>query len=101
MGMVKRFDVYLCTTRTLTRPCVVVSPDEMNQALPYAIGAPITTLERVFPCRLGIRLKGKQGQVALDLIRTISQAALTAKIGTLPESSRVELMEMAKQMFFP
>ena len=51
MGMVKRFDVYLCTTRTLTRPCVVVSPDEMNQALPYAIVAPITTLERVFPCR--------------------------------------------------
>jgi len=97
--MVKRFDVYLCESRSKIRPCVILSPDEMNTNLPYAIVAPITTLERSFPFRVGVRLKGKQGQVALDMIRTVWQSALKEKIGTLPENTRASILDILKQLF--
>ena len=96
--MVKRFDVYMSETRAM-RPCVVLSPDEMNSSLSYVIVAPITVVERIYPSRLGIRLKGKQGQIALDLMRTIPQTALKEKIGTLSEQTRVEVVELLKRFF--
>lgn len=97
--MVKRFDVYLCDFKSRRRPCVVISPDEMNENLPYVIMAPITTIERVFPSRVGVRLKGKQGQVALDMMRTVLQSTLKEKMGTLPENTRVEVSDILKRMF--
>ena len=97
--MVKRFDVYLCEEHAKLRPCVILSPDEMNTVLPYAIMAPITTNERLFPSRVGVRLKGKQGQVALDMMRTILQSSLKDKIGTLPENTRIEIADILKRMF--
>ncbi|MDY6407913.1 MAG: type II toxin-antitoxin system PemK/MazF family toxin [Pseudomonadota bacterium] len=99
MGMVKRFDVYLCDMYSKLRPCVILSPDEMNTALPYVLMAPITTNERLFPSRVGIRLKGRQGQVALDMMRTVLQSSLKEKIGTLPENTRVEISDILKRMF--
>ena len=98
MGMVKRFDVYMSETRAM-RPCVVLSPDEMNNALSYVIIAPITVVERMYPTRVGIRLKGKQGQIALDLMRTIPQTALKEKIGTLSEQTRTEIEALLKRFF--
>ena len=97
--MVKRFDVYLCEEHAKLRPCVILSPDEMNTVLPYAIMAPITTNERLFPSRVGVRLKGKQGQGALDMMRTILQSSLKDKIGTLPENTRIEIADILKRMF--
>lgn len=97
--MVKRFDVYLCEDRTKLRPCVILSPDEMNGVLPYVLVAPITTNERLFPCRVGIRLKGKQGQVALDMIHMVLQSSLKDKMGTLPENTRLEIADILKRMF--
>lgn len=97
--MVKRFDVYMCAGKGLLRPCVILSPDEMNEPLPYAIVAPITTMERIFPTRVGVRLKGKQGQVALDMVRTVHQTALKEKIGTLPENTRLEISQILKKIF--
>ena len=97
--MVKRFDVYMCESKTQLRPCVIISPDEMNATLPYIIVAPITTVERTFPSRVGVRLKGKQGQVALDLCRTILKERLREKMGTLPENSRLEIIDILKRMF--
>lgn len=97
--MVKRFDVYACETKNQIRPCVILSPDEMNATLPYVLVAPITTVERLFPCRVGVRLKGKQGQVALDMIRSIWKARLKEKMGTLPDNSRQEIGDILKRMF--
>ena len=85
--MVKRFDVYLCEDHAKLRPCVILSPDEMNGVLPYVLMPPLTTNERLFPCRVGVRLKGKQGQVALDMMRTVLQSALKDKMGTLDNRS--------------
>ena len=59
-----------------TRPCLVVSPDEMNQFLRTVIVAPMTTVERTWPTRVKIVFQGKQGQVALDQIRAVDQVRL-------------------------
>ena len=97
--MVKRFDVCVCESKTKRRPCVVLSPDEMNAHLPYVIVAPITTVERLFPCRVGVRLKGKQGQVAPDMMRTVLKSALKEKMGVLPENTKLEIAEILHKMF--
>lgn len=97
--MVKRFDVYLCEKNGKLRPCVILSPDEMNGVLPYVLMAPITINERSFPSRVGVRLKGKQGQVALDMMRTLLKSSLKDKIGTLPENTCLEIADILKRMF--
>lgn len=97
--MVKKFDVYLCEVKSLLRPCVILSPDEINTTLNYSIIAPITVSERIFPTRVGIRLKGKQGQIALDMIRTVSQSSLKEKIGTLSENTKLEVTDLLKRLF--
>ena len=97
--MVKRFDVYMCENHGKIRPCVVLSPDEMNDALPYVLVAPITSHERPFPTRVGIRIKGKQGQIALDLIRPAAQLLLKEKIGTLPNGTCLDVSDILKSLF--
>lgn len=97
--MVKKFDVFFCEIHGATRPCVVLSPNEMNDFLPYVLVAPITTLKRAFPCRMGVKLKGQAGQVALDLIRSIPKAHLTERIGSLPSPSQEEIVKLLKELF--
>ena len=99
--MVKRFDVYMCESKTRLRPCVILSPDEINETLPFVFVAPITSVERSFPSRVGVRLKGRQGQVALDMCRTILKVRLRDKMGTLPENSRTEILDIMRRMFDP
>ena len=98
--MVKKFDVYFCEIRGTEKPCVVVSPDEMNDVLPYVLIAPITTLKRSFPCRIGVRLKGKEGQVALDLIRPVPKTHLVRRFATLPTFLQEEILNLLKELFY-
>lgn len=86
--MVKRGEVYwvnldptVGTEIKKTRPALVVSPDDMNAALPRVIVAPITSKGRPLGCRPEIRLKGKRGRVLLDQIRSVDKTHLTSKIG--------------------
>ena len=97
--MVKKFDVFFCEGLGTEKPCVVLSPDEMNDILPYVLVAPITVVVRGFPCRVGVKLKGQAGQVALDLIRPVSKAYLTKKIGTLPDPLQNEILKLLKDLF--
>ena len=83
--MVKKFDVYFCETHGAEKPCVILSPDDLCEVLPYVLIAPITTSERDFPCRLGVKLKGQQGQIAFDLIHTVPKTDLGVRLGSLPE----------------
>ena len=76
-----------------TRPCLVVSPDEMNQFLQTAIVAPMTTIERAWPTRVKIVFQGKQGQVALDQIRAVDQARLVRKLAPLHPEPRAPCPE--------
>ena len=97
--MVKKFDVFFCEMRGSEKPCVVVSPDEMNEVLPYVLVAPITSVVRAFPCRVGVKLKGQAGQVALDLIRSVPKAHLTKRLGNLPPALQENILELLKELF--
>jgi mRNA interferase MazF len=81
-----------------TRPCLVISPNEMNLYLRTVIIAPITTAERPYPTRVTLTFQGKKGQVALDQIRAVDRQRLVRKAGriSLPTAETVAgvLVEM-------
>ena len=81
-----------------TRPCLVLSPDEMNQHLRTVVVAPMTTVVRPYPTRVPIRFQGKQGQVALDQLRAVDRQRLLRKLGrvaaTTAQATSATLIEM-------
>lgn len=95
--MVKKYDVYFCAARGNEKPCIVISPDEMNEVLPYVLIAPITAEKRKFPCRVGVKLKGQAGQVALDLIRPMPKDNLVHRVGSLPTHLQEEIQNLLKE----
>ena len=97
--MVKRFMVYEVKVEEQVKPCVVVSPDELNTVLPYVMVAPITAKIRPLPYRVLIEMKGKDAQIALDQIRTRPKTDFLKKLGRLPEACQTEIMNVLKQMF--
>ncbi len=97
--MVKRFMVYETEDEGVQKPCVVVSPNELNNALPYVMIAPIISHIRPLPYRVMIEMKGRDAQIALDKLRTIRKTALMRKIGILPENSHQEISHILTQMF--
>lgn len=85
-----RFEVYLVEldpTRgseiQKTRPCLVVSPDEMNRHLRTAIVAPMTSGGKAYPTRVPVHFQGQDGKVALDQLRTVDRARLVRKLGRI------------------
>jgi mRNA interferase MazF len=107
MGVVvKRFDVYLVNLDPTvgseiqkTRPCVVVSPDEMNQYIATAIVAPMTTKGRPYPTRVPCRFQGKEGQIVLDQIRTVDKARLAKRLGRISAETQQSLLVTLAEMF--
>jgi len=97
--MVKRGEVYLCESHGVEKPCVIISPDEMAETMPYVLIAPITTAERQLPFRLGVKMRGKQGQIAPDMIHTVPKSDLSVRIGNLPEGLMTELNQILREMF--
>lgn len=88
--MVKRGEVYwveLDPTRgseiRKTRPCLIISPDDMNDALPRILVAPITSKGQPLGCRPETQFKGKQARILLDQIRSIDKIRLGKKMGTI------------------
>ena len=107
MGMVvKRFDVYLVNLDPTvgseiqkTRPCVVISPDEMNRHIATVIVAPMTSKGRPYPSRVSCKFKGKTGQVVLDQIRTIDKIRLAKKVGKLDKQTQKTVLGILVEMF--
>ena len=95
--MVKKFDVFFYENHGTIKPCVVLSPDEMNDLLPYVLVAPITTLKHAFPCRAGVKLRGQACQVALDLICCVPKERFSSRIGSLPPPLQDEISELLKE----
>ena len=90
MGMVKRFEVYLVSLDPTVgreirkaRPCLVVSPDEMNRHIGTVIVAPMTTRGRPYPSRVRCRFQGRDGQIVLDQLRSVDRRRLTRKLGRI------------------
>ena len=84
-----------------TRPCVVVSPDELNGALSTFIVAPLSTGSHAYPFRIPCRFAGKSGHVVLDQLRTIDRARLSRKVGRLSPSTLERVLGVLQEMFAP
>src|ERR1700739_3284475 len=82
-----------------TRPCLVISPDEMNQHLRTVIIAPMTTVTRPYPTRVAVRFQGKRGQVALDQLRTVDRQRLVRMLGKISTKSALEVSATVLEMF--
>ena len=109
MGMeVRRFDVFLISLDPTqgheikkTRPCVVISPNEMNDHISTVIVAPMTSKGRAYPSRVPCTFDGVQGQVVLDQIRTVDKVRLINKLGSLNSLIQAEILGVLSQLFSP
>ena len=84
-----------------TRPCLVVSPDEINHNVRTVIVAPLTTRGQPYPTRVPCRFKGKHGQVVLDQIRTVDRSRLIKKLGKNDGKTAAAVLGVLQEMFAP
>jgi mRNA interferase MazF len=102
------FEIYLVrldptegTEIRKTRPCLVVSPDELNHPMRTAIIAPMTTKGFPSPFRIACRFKGKKGLIVLDQLRAVDQARFIRKLGRLDPKTGAAVLEVLQEMFAP
>jgi len=105
---VKRFDVCLVGLDPTkgreikkTRPCLVISPDEMNRHISTVIVAPMTSKGNSYPTRIPCQFQGVQGQVVLDQIRTIDKSRIVKKLGSLTHVAQTRVLDSLAEMFAP
>jgi len=82
-----------------TRPCLVISPDEMNAALQTLLVAPMTTALRDYPTRVNLTFQNKTGQVALDQLRAIDRERLVRKLGLVSTKIANQVSSILIEMF--
>ena len=104
--VVERFDVYLVNLDPTvgseikkTRPCLIISPDEMNRHIATVILAPMTTKGRPYPTRVTCRFQGKEGQIVLDQIRTMDKSRLVRKLGRISKSTQTDVLDTLAELF--
>ena len=104
--MFSRFEVYYVNLDPTigseikkTRPCVIISPNEMNYNISTVIIAPLTSKLRNYPTRVPCRVEGKQGQIVLDQIRTVDKIRLVKRIYTLNKLTQTKVLNVLKEMF--
>ena len=82
-----------------TRPCLIVSPDELNQYLRTVIVAPMTTGGQTYPWRVACRFQNRSGFVALDQLRTVDSERLVKRLGRLSAATTTEVLDTLQEMF--
>jgi mRNA interferase MazF len=104
--VVRRFEVYLINLDPTvgseiqkTRPCLIISPDEMNRRIATVIVAPLTTKGRGYPTRVQCDFQGKAGEIVLDQIRTVDKTRLVRRLGVIDEATRINVLEVLAEMF--
>ena len=104
--VVKRFDVYLVNLDPTigseiqkTRPCLVISPDEMNRNIRTVIIAPMTSAQKEYPTRVSCSFRKKQGQIVLDQVRTVDKARLIQKLGTIDSKAQLDVISVLQRLF--
>ncbi|HWR21406.1 MAG TPA: type II toxin-antitoxin system PemK/MazF family toxin [Verrucomicrobiae bacterium] len=105
---ISRFEVYLVNLDPTVgheikrvRPCLVVSPDEMNHHIRTVIVAPMTTKGRAYPTRVPCRFKGKTGQIVLDQLRTVDSVRLVKRLGHISQKTVSDVLAVLQEMFAP
>ena len=104
--VIYRFDVFLVNLDPTvgseiqkTRPCLVISPDEMNRHIRTVIIAPMTTAGKDYPTRVPCTFKKKQGQIVLDQIRTIDKSRLVKRLGTIDSNDQSDVISVLQRLF--
>jgi mRNA interferase MazF len=104
--VVKRFDVYLINLDPTigseiqkTRPCLIISPDEMNLNIRTVIIAPMTSAKKEYPTRVSCTFRKKQGQIVLDQVRTVDKARLIQKLGTIDSKAQLDVISVLQRLF--
>jgi mRNA interferase MazF len=82
-----------------TRPCLIVSPDELNRHLRTVIVAPMTTGGQAYPWRVACRFQNRSGFVALDQLRTVDSERLVKRLGRLSAATTTEVLDTLQEMF--
>ncbi len=105
MAEIERFQVWLVNLNPTqgreinkTRPCVVISPNEMS-SLSTVLVAPMTTKGFEFPCRVECDFKGKTGLILLDQIRAVDKSQLVKKLGVIEDKTQVQLCNVLQELF--
>lgn len=106
MDMVERFEIYFVefdptkgSEINKTRPAVILSPNEMNDALNTVIIAPLTSTLKKYPSRVNCKVKGKAGQIALDQLRCVDKSRLKNNLAKISEEEQSEVLDVLKKMF--
>ena len=104
--VVKRFDVYLVNLDPTigseiqkTRPCLVISPDEMNRNIRTVIIAPMTSAQKEYPTRVSCTFRKKQGQIVLDQVRTVDKTRFIQKLGTIDSKAQLDVVSVLQRLF--
>jgi mRNA interferase MazF len=104
--VVRRFEVFLIALDPTigreirkTRPCLIVSPDEMNKHLATVLVAPMTTAGRPYPTRVSCRFRGKEGRIALDQIRAVDRSRLVRRLGRLAPGAQDAVLSTLAELF--
>jgi mRNA interferase MazF len=103
---VRRFEVYLVNLDPTigheikkSRPCLVISPDELNRYISTVIVAPMTTKGRNYPTRVPCTFQGKDGQVVMDQIRTVDKTRLVKRLGKIDSKTQAEVFSVLTELF--
>jgi mRNA interferase MazF len=106
--VISRFEVYLVRLNPTegreirkTRPCLIISPDEMNRHIGTVIVAPMTTQGRGYPTRIPIRFQRKTGQIVLDHIRAVDKTRLAKRLGKIDDDTAKKVLALLSEMFAP
>ena len=104
--VINRFDVYLINLDPTIgseiqkiRPCLIISPDEMNRHIRTVIVAPMTTAGKDYPTRIKCKFKKKKGQIVLDQIRTIDKTHFIKKLGKIDPETQIEVISVLQRLF--
>lgn len=104
--VMKRFEVYLVNLDPTvgseikkTRPCLIVSPDEMNRHIATVIIAPMTTQGNPYPTRVACEFEHKTGQVVLDQLRTVDKKRLVKRLGEIDSETQKRVLTILAEMF--
>jgi len=103
-----RFDVFLVNLDPAigheikkTRPCLIISPNEMNRFIATVIIAPMTSKGRDYPSRVDCTFQGIQGQIVLDQVRTVDKLRLVKRLGSIAEITQQKVLQLLNEMFAP
>jgi mRNA interferase MazF len=104
--VIERFDVYLVALDPTTgheikktRPCLIISPDEMNRHIRTVIVAPMTTRRRNYPSRVRCVFQGKRGEIVLDQLRTVDRSRLVKRLGRISPKAAQAVLSVLGEIF--